>query len=87
MQTRILQDFIVKKKQNKAMYPKMVLNRLKVMTNFNSIYTHWTPSSKKFLKKFPIYMWPMRTHVWTMNELRLNWKWTQLRVNLNLIKS
>jgi hypothetical protein len=31
----------------------------------------------------------MCTHVWTMNELKLNWKWTktQLGMNLNLIKS
>jgi hypothetical protein len=34
-------------------------------------------------------MRPMFTHVQTMNELRLNWKWTktQLRVKLDLNKS
>jgi hypothetical protein len=70
-----------KKKQshNKIMYPKLMLNKLKVIGNPTSIYTHSTLSSKKFLKKLPIYMWPMFahvrscvTHVWIMNELKLN---------------
>jgi hypothetical protein len=43
--------------------PKLMLNRLKVMENFSSIYTHWAPSSRKFLKKLTIYIWPMCVHV------------------------
>jgi hypothetical protein len=68
------------------------LNKLKVIKNPTSIYTLWAPSSRKFLKKLPIYMWPMYAHVCPctfMCELKLNWKWTkiQLKVNLNLIRS
>jgi hypothetical protein len=33
------------------------------MGNFTSIYTYWTFSSKKFLKKFPTYMWSMFIHM------------------------
>jgi hypothetical protein len=43
--------------------PKLVLNILKVMKNSTSIYTPWVPSSNFFFKKFPIYMWPVFTHV------------------------
>jgi hypothetical protein len=60
---------------DKKKYPKLVLNRLKVMGNPTSIYTHLAPSSRKFLKKLPIYMWPMFAHVHTctlMCELKLN---------------
>jgi len=53
-----------------------MLNMLKVIKIYILIYTHWAPSLKKIFKKLPIYMWPMCTHVWTMNELKLNWKWT-----------
>jgi hypothetical protein len=48
---------------DKGMYPKLVLNILKVMENFAFIYTHWAPNSKKFLKKLPTYMWLKFTHV------------------------
>jgi hypothetical protein len=44
-------------------YPKLVLNKLKVMRNSTFIYTHCALSLKKFLKKIPIYMWFMFTHV------------------------
>jgi len=57
---------------NKKMYPKLLLNKLKVMKNPTFIYTHWTPSSKKFFKKLSIYMWPMRIHVWIMSESKFN---------------
>jgi hypothetical protein len=43
--TKIEQD------HDKYMYPKLVLNILKVMSDSTSIYTHWAPSSKKLLKK------------------------------------
>jgi len=33
---------------------KLVLNKLEVMWDFTSIYTHWAPSSKKLLKKLSI---------------------------------
>jgi hypothetical protein len=65
------QNFFKKKitkkkfKKNKAMTgkhtKKLMLNILKVINNSTSIYTYWTPSSKKILKNF--YMWPMFTHV------------------------
>ncbi len=45
------------------MYPKLVLNKLKVMRNSTSIYTHYALNLKKVLKKIPIYMWFMFAHV------------------------
>jgi len=66
--TIIQQDLIARNKKikkqgyDKKTYPKLVLNKLKVMGNSTSIYTYWAPSSKKFLKKVPTYMWPMFTH-------------------------
>ncbi len=45
------------------MYPKLMLNRLKVTNNFTSIYTHWALSFKKFIKELPIYTWFMFAHV------------------------
>jgi len=63
-ETKIEQNY------DKKTYPKLVLNKLKVLKNSTSIYTHWAPSSK------PIYMWFMFTHVWTMNKLKFNLKWT-----------
>jgi hypothetical protein len=47
-------------------YPKLMLNILKVVWNFIFIYTYWAPSSRKLLKKPPIYMWSTFTHVWPM---------------------
>jgi len=48
---------------DKKTYLKLVLNILRVVNNSTSINTHWTSSSKKFINKFSIYMWPMFTHV------------------------
>jgi hypothetical protein len=45
---------------------KLVLKKLKVMWDFTSIYIHWVSSSKKLLKNFSIYMWPMFIYVWLM---------------------
>jgi hypothetical protein len=42
------------------------------MGNLTFIYTNWAPSSKEKFKKLPIYMWPMFTHVWILNELKFN---------------
>ncbi len=73
--------FHYKNKQNNVTTrkcSKLVLNKLKAMGNSTFIYTPWELSSKKFIKELPIYKWPMFTHVWTMNELRLNWKWIRL---------
>jgi len=56
-------------------YPKLVLNKLKVMGNFTSIYTPWAFSSRIFFKKLPIYMWFMFNHVFPcapMCELWMN---------------
>jgi hypothetical protein len=57
--TKIQQDFIAKKKEqnyDKKTYPKLMLNKLKVMGNLTFIYTNWAPSSKEKFKKLPIYM-------------------------------
>jgi len=57
---------------DKKTYPKLVLNRLKVMRNSSSIYIPWALNSRKFLKEFPIYIWPMFTYLCPcapMNEL------------------
>jgi len=43
----------------KKMYPKLVVNKLKVMGNSMFIYIDWALSSRKFSKKLPTYMWPM----------------------------
>jgi hypothetical protein len=51
---------------DKKKYPKLVLNKLKVLKIFAFIYSHWAPSSR------PIYMWLMFTHVWTINKLKFN---------------
>jgi hypothetical protein len=42
---------------------KLVLNKLKVVGNFTSIYTFSTFSSRKFFKKLLIYMWSMCARV------------------------
>jgi hypothetical protein len=66
--TRFQQNFIARTRKNKKgcdkrMHPKLILNRLKVIRNFTSIYTHWALNSRKFLKKLPTYIWPMFTYV------------------------
>jgi len=53
----------IEQNHDKDTYPKLVLNRLKIIWDSTSIYTNWAPSSRKFLKKFPTYMWPMFTYV------------------------
>ncbi len=55
--TRIKQD------HDKYTYPKLVLNRLKVMWDSTFIYTHWALCSNKLLNKLPTYMWPVFIHV------------------------
>jgi hypothetical protein len=64
------------------------------MKNSTFLYTYCALSLKKFFQKnsnlHVVHVHPcafMCTHVWIMNELKFNWKWTQLRTNLNLIKS
>ncbi len=52
-----------KQNHDKNTYLKLMLNRLNVMCNSISIYTHWALNSKKLFKKLPTYMWPMFTHV------------------------
>jgi hypothetical protein len=37
---------------DKKTYPKLVLDRLKVIGNSTFMYTHWALSSKKFSKNF-----------------------------------
>ncbi len=50
---------ITKQDHDKYTYPKLVLNKLKVMWDSTSNYTHWALSSRKLLKKLPTFMWPM----------------------------
>jgi hypothetical protein len=92
--TSVNNILLQKKKEqcyDKKTYPKLVLNKLKIVENSTFIYTPWALNSRKFFKKLSIYMWPMCAHVhpWTMNELRFNLEWTktQLGMNLNLTKS
>jgi hypothetical protein len=40
-----------------------MLNRMKMIQNFASIYTHWTFSFKKNFKKLSTYMWLMFIHL------------------------
>jgi hypothetical protein len=51
----IEQGYDIKKKT----YPKLVLNKLKLMGNSTFKYTYWAPSSRKFFNKLPTYMWPI----------------------------
>jgi len=71
----------IKQGYDKKRYPKLVLNKLKVMGNFTSIYTPWAPNSKKFLKNFLIYMWPM------FIDVRQCASMCELWMNQNSIKS
>jgi len=41
----------IEQDHNKDTYQKLVLNRLNVMCNSTSIYTHWAPNSNKLKKK------------------------------------
>jgi hypothetical protein len=68
---------------DKKTYPRLVLNKLKVMGNSTFIYNRWAFSSKEFLKKLPMYMWSMFSHVWTMNEVKLNQEWIKIWLKLN----
>jgi hypothetical protein len=58
-----------KTKSDKDTYSKLVLNRLKVMWDSTSIYTHQTLSLRMFFKKLPTYMWPMFIHMRINSEL------------------
>jgi len=67
-ETRIQQDFIIRKKwkHNKTMIkkiPKIGVENAKGNGESYPIYTHCTLNSRKFFKKLLIYMWPMFTHV------------------------
>jgi hypothetical protein len=61
--TRFYYEEEIEQGYDQKLYPKLTLNRQKVMRNSTFIYTHWAPSSKKLKKKLSIYMWPMVTHV------------------------
>jgi hypothetical protein len=55
-----------------------MLNKLKVMWDSTSIYTHWAPSSKKLFKKISTYMCPNSPmcnpclFMWPMTKLKMN---------------
>jgi len=63
------------------------------MDNSTSIYTYWAPSSKKFIKKLPTYMWPIFAlsayvhpcvnHELTRSELKVNEIWTKNELWIN----
>jgi hypothetical protein len=70
MQNKNSTRFYVKKEiktkqvYDKKMYPKLVLNKLKVIKNSTSIYTHWALDLRKLFKKLSIYIClPMGTNV------------------------
>jgi hypothetical protein len=46
--TRTIQKY--NKDVTKKMYPKLMLNIVKVMCDFTFIYTHWAPTLENFLK-------------------------------------
>jgi hypothetical protein len=55
--------------------PKTNVEHIKSYGEFYLYYTHWAPNSKKILKKIPIDMWPIFTHVRPcapICELKLN---------------
>ncbi len=52
---------------DKKMYPKLVLNKVKVFEDPTSIYTPWGLNSMKPPWKFHLHVWPMTTHVWPMS--------------------
>ncbi len=58
--TRFYYKEEIEQGHDKTTYPRLVLNKLKVMGNSTFIYNPWAPSSREFLKKLPMYMW---THV------------------------
>jgi hypothetical protein len=55
-ETKIQQGFITKNNQNKVMirksYPKLALNKQKVMGNYTSTYTPWHLTQRSFSKSF-----------------------------------
>jgi hypothetical protein len=53
----------IEQNHDKYTYLKLVLNIIKIICDYTSIYTNWAPSSNKFKKKLPTYMWPMFTYV------------------------
>jgi hypothetical protein len=57
------EEIKIKQGYDNKTYPKLMLNILKVMESSTFISTHSGPSSKKFIKKLPIYMWPIFIHV------------------------
>jgi len=47
----------IEQNHDKNTYPKLVLNKPKIMCDFTSTYTNWAPSSRKlFKKKFNLYV-------------------------------
>ncbi len=42
----------IKQDHDKDMYPKLVLNKLKVIWDSTFFYTHWAPSSRGFSRNF-----------------------------------
>jgi hypothetical protein len=63
---------IIEQYHDKDMFPKLVLNKLKLIWDSTFIYTHYASNSKNFLKKLSTYMWPMFIHVRTNSELWIN---------------
>jgi hypothetical protein len=58
----------IEQDHDKNTYQELVLNKLNVICDSTSIYTHWAPNSNKLKnKKNSTYMWPMFTHVWLMS--------------------
>jgi hypothetical protein len=54
---------IIEHYHNKDMYPKLVLNKLKIIWDSTFIYTHYVPNLEKLHKKLSAYLWPMFIHV------------------------
>jgi hypothetical protein len=50
--TRIYCNEETKQSYDKKTYPKLMLNKLKVMGNFTFIYTYWALTQRSFSKNF-----------------------------------
>jgi hypothetical protein len=80
--TKIQRNFIAKNKQNeivrKKKYPKLVLNKLKVMGNFTFIYTYQTFSLRTsnlhvgHLHPYVAHVYPCVNYELIRNEIKVN---------------
>ncbi len=66
------EEIKIKQGYDKKTYPKLVLNKLKVMRNSTFIYTHLAPSSNLHV-----------AHVWTKTQMKMNLNLTMKELKVN----